>query len=143
MAARIPFGYEIIGGKAYVNKTEAEQLRMFFRRYLAGMSMNAAAREAGLPLSPSTYPHLFKRKEYTGTDYYPPIITAKYQKELTDEWERRKRERPRQYKPHSPKGVRIFTDFKLVHVKDPESEDPVDYVEGFYRNIHPKIYGIE
>ena len=91
MPSKIPFGYEIIGGKAYVNAQEAAQLKTYFRKYLEGLSMSAAAQEARLPFSSTTYPHLFKRKEYLGTDYYPALITEEYQRQLIDEWSAAKR----------------------------------------------------
>lgn len=138
MPSKIPFGYEIIGGKAYVNAQEAAQLKTYFRKYLEGLSMSAAAQEARLPFSSTTYPHLFKRKEYLGTDYYPALITEEYQRQLIDEWERRKEEAPRWSKKQPKKGVKIYTDFRLVRARSFEPEDPVDCAAALYQRIRPK-----
>ena len=135
---RIPYGYDIIDGKAYINQEQAEQLKLYFRRYLEGLSMSAAAEEARLPCSATTFPHFFKRKEYIGTDYYPPIITAEYQKQLIDEWEKRKSENPRQSKPCPKKGVRIYTDFRIAGTAGNEEDDPVTYAAVLYQRIRPK-----
>ena len=111
--ARIPFGYEIVGGKAVINTTTATQLKQYYELFLSGLTMAESARQAGILCSSTTYPNLFKRKEYTGTDYYPAIITKEYQAMLIAEWKERKSQRP-EYNPPAPKGVRIYTDFKAV-----------------------------
>ena len=110
MDRRIPFGYEIIDGKAVINEQKVKQLRLYFERYLSGQSMADAARVAHLPVSSSTYPHLFKRKEYCGTDYYPAVITKEYQAQLVAEWQRRKDEHPRRRRkqPVTEGGDRIY-----------------------------------
>ena len=90
---RVPFGYDIVDGAAVINEADAGRLRLFFRVFMSGESMAEAARQAGLQCSATTYPHLFKRKEYRGTDYYPAIITGDYQRGLIAEWERRRGEK--------------------------------------------------
>ena len=135
---RIPFGYDIIEGKAHINEQETGQLKKYFRLYLEGLSMSAAAQEARLPCSSTTLPHFFKRKEYIGTDYYPPIITAEYQKQLVDEWMKRKSENPRQSKPCPKKGVRIYTDFRLTPPVGDAADDPVTCAAVLYQRIRAK-----
>ena len=76
--------------------------------------MASAARAARLPLSTSTYPHLFSKKEYVGTDYYPAIIEASYQEKLVSEWQKRKSESPRLGKTHPKKAVRVYKEFRIV-----------------------------
>lgn len=137
MASKIPFGYRIVGGKAEIDEREAYQLKLYFKNYLEGDSMSAAAKSAGLACSSSTYPHLLKRKEYTGTDYYPAIISPEYQKRLISEWEKRKGESPRMPKKHIQKGVRIYTDFKIVRARGYDPEDPVDCAAALYQRIRP------
>ena len=86
---RVPFGYDIVDGAAVINEADAGRLKLFFKVFMDGESMADAARQAKLQCSTTTYPHLFKRKEYCGTDYYPAIITHEYQALLIAEWEKR------------------------------------------------------
>lgn len=144
--ARIPFGYRIVDGKAQIDPAESFKLKKYFSLYLEGFSMAEAAHEAGLQCSATTFRNLLKRKEYSGTDYYPAIITPEYQEQLTSEWERRKGESPRKMKEYVPKGVRIYTQFRMAgHISEPNQEDaqektPEDLVERMnvlYQRIRP------
>ena len=114
MPKKIPFGYNIINGQAVINEEQADQLKLYFKRYLEGDTMASAARAARLPLSTSTYPHLFSKKEYVGTDYYPAIIEESYQENLVSEWQKRKSESPRLGKTHPKKAVKVYKQFRIA-----------------------------
>ena len=118
--ARIPYGYRVADGKAVIHPEEASALRRYFREYLSGAPMTQAARAAGLPHAPASLPNLFRRKEYIGTDYYPPLISPAYQQALIREWEKRRVKRPK--KTGARKAVRIFTDFRLDRPEGPAAE---------------------
>ena len=136
--AKVPYGYRIVNGRAEIDPAERDILLGYFEVYLSGEPMSYAAEKAGLPFSSTTYPHLFKRKEYLGTDFYPAIITPEKQRELLKEWEARKGERPRMAKPAVSKGVRIYTDFRLVRARRYEEGDPVDCAAALYQRIRPR-----
>ena len=104
----------IFTGQAVINEEQADQLKLYFKRYLDGDTMASAARAARLPLSTSTYPHLFSKKEYVGTDYYPAIIEESYQEKLVSEWQKRKSESPRLGKTHPKKGVKVYKEFRIA-----------------------------
>ena len=146
MSNKIPYGYRICQGKACIDETQAEQLLRYFSRYLEGASMAEAAREAGLSVSASAYPRLFRKKEYLGTSYYPPLISSEYQKKLVSEWERRKNASCRKRKQTVRKAVRIHTQFRWEHGEEPSfpelqetdtSTDPVQYLSRIYQRILP------
>lgn len=138
--AKVPYGYRIVDGEAYVNSEETARLQLYFRRYLEGESMSAAAKEAQLPCSQTTLPHLFQRKEYIGNEFYPPIITEEYQQKLIAEWEeRKKRAVVRSLPTHKEKGVRIYKEFRLVKARNYDSSDPVDSAAALYQRIRPKM----
>lgn len=138
--AKIPYGYEIVDGRAHVNAAEANALKLYFRRYLEGEPMSAAAKEAQLPCSQTTLPHLLKKKEYTGTDFYPPIITEEYQQRLVSEWEGRKGKAAVRSRPtHPEKGVKVYKEFRLVKARAYDSTDPVDCAAALYQRIRPKV----
>lgn len=136
--ARIPFGYQIVDGKAQINEAEARQLKKYFSLYLEGASMAEAAKEAGIQCSPTTFRNLLKRKEYCGTDYYPAIISSDYQEKLESEWENRKGQTVRQPRERIPKGVRIYTDFRMVK-NGADSKDLVEKMNLLYQRIRPRL----
>ena len=137
--ARIPFGYRIVDGRAQVDETEAEKLRQYFDLYLAGSSMAEAAREAGLQCSATTFRNLILRKEYTGTDYYPAIITADYQEQLLTEMKKRRVDNPRKVKERVPKGVVIHTEFRLLALRKSTDALPLpEQMNVLYQQIRPK-----
>ena len=150
MNTRIPFGYDIIDGRAVVNEEKIEQLMLYFTRFLDGLSMADAARVARLPVSSSTYPKLLQRKEYCGTEYYPAVITEDYQQKLVAEWQRRKKEHPRRRRKPADKGVRVYTKFRLAqsatatatdttkNTDDPTDLSITDQISVFYQRIRPE-----
>lgn len=137
MGTTIPYGYRIVDGEAVICEKEAARLKAYFRKYLASDAMSAAAKAAGLPFCAATYPRLFAKKEYSGTDYYPAIITQEYQEKLIAEWTKRRQEAI-PGKPHLPKKeVRIYTNFRLSKRTLRPSEDAAEYAEQLYRRIRP------
>ena len=146
MAKRTPYGYNIINGRAVIDEQKAEQLKLYFSGYLEGLSMADAARIARLPLSASTYSNLLKRKEYGGTDFYPAIIDPVYQEKLEQEWERRKEENSHRRRKPAEKGVRVYTEFRLVSTPTSTlssttttsaSGSPADQIAVLYQRIRP------
>ena len=136
--ARIPFGYRIVDGKAQIDPVESAQLKKYFSLYLGGLSMAEAAKEPGLQCSATTFRNLLKRKEYAGTDYYPAVISSDYQEKLIAEWERRRGQKPFRLKERIPKGVRIYTDFRIVK-KGTDSDDLIEQMNVLYQRIRPRV----
>lgn len=134
---KVPYGYRIENGAAVVVPEEAEKLKCYFQRYLAGESMAAAGRAARLPCCDGTLPRLLSRREYAGTEYYPPIITGAEHRLLMEEWRRRKDARTKPAKKKAGFGVRIVTEFELAEPGPFARENPaVD----FYQRIRPGTY---
>ncbi len=137
--AKIPYGYQIVNGVATIQLQEAMALTVYFQRFLEGLPMSQSAKEAKLPCSATTLRHLFYRKEYIGTDFYPPIITEEYQKQLIAEYESRKGKQVRVMPTHPKKGVRIYKAFVL---KEPDAtipKDPAACAAALYQRIRPKL----
>ena len=132
----VPFGYRIENGKAVVNEDEAEKLREFFKLFLAGSSMAAAARDAGLSCHHTTLPFLMKRKAYIGTDFYPAIITTDFQQKLVFEWKKRKVEGPRTPNVRAVRFVKINTEFDAP-ASEPPHTTPESYIMALYEQIRP------
>jgi hypothetical protein len=81
----IPFGYRLSGGSLIAHDTEAELVRIIFKRYLAGESYSqiASALDAsGVPYSEGAsnwnknmVGRILQNRKYTGYGDYPSIIT--------------------------------------------------------------------
>lgn len=72
--AHIPFGYEIVDGRAVVNPEKKEKLERLFELYNSGIALKAAGDELKLGLNHPGVARLISNKVYLGTDFYPQII---------------------------------------------------------------------
>ena len=69
------YGYKIINGIAVIDEQEAGVIVSIFNGYLSGLSMKAAAENAGVPMPHSSVKRILMQDIYIGTDYYPAIIS--------------------------------------------------------------------
>lgn len=69
-----PYGYRIEKGKAVIDESAAEQVRMLYKNYLSGLSLINAAKSAGLNLQHSGAKRMMRNKHYLGDNFYPAII---------------------------------------------------------------------
>lgn len=69
------YGYKIINGKAVIDEQEASVIVNIFNGYVSGLSMKAAAENAGVSMQHSTVKRILMQDIYVGTDYYPAIIS--------------------------------------------------------------------
>ena len=72
--AHIPYGYQIVDGRAVYKRGEAGRIKMFVRYYLEGDAIKTAGDKAGIDLSISTLGHILRNPVYKGDRYYPAII---------------------------------------------------------------------
>lgn len=86
-----PFGYRIEDGEAIVCQEEADQIRQIYAGYLGGLSLEAAAKGAGLIMKHGSVKRMLQNRHYLGDDFYPAVIG----RETFDaaETERRRREK--------------------------------------------------
>ena len=76
---QIPYGYRIENGAAVIIPAEAAQIRLIFQNYIAGMSLQSAARAAGHPMAHSTVRRMMQRKCYLGDAFYLHRANAEWQ----------------------------------------------------------------
>ena len=69
-----PYGYRIENGCAVICAKEAEQIRKMYEGYLRGLSLIAAAKEAGFQLQHSSAKRIMQNPRYLGDGFYPAII---------------------------------------------------------------------
>lgn len=70
----MPYGYRIENGSAVICDEEAEQIRKMYDGYLRGLSLIAAAKEAGFQMTHSSVKRLMQNPRYLGDGFYPAII---------------------------------------------------------------------
>ncbi len=77
MRTRIPYGYQIVNGKAVPHPVEAAQVKSFFDWYTSGLSMKQSAALAEIRLSPGALRHILLYPIYGGADpFYPALVDA-------------------------------------------------------------------
>lgn len=69
-----PFGYWIRKGKAVIDEPAAEKIRQLYKNYLGGLSLENAAKEAGIETYHGTVKRMMENRHYLGDDFYPAII---------------------------------------------------------------------
>lgn len=132
--AHTPFGYRIKNGKAFIDVPAAEQVKQLYRNYLSGLSLENAAREAGIDTYHGTVSRILENRRYLGDDFYPAIIDVDTFTETMLERERRKKELGRTdgVKPAVTRTAPMkfrFGEIKSYH------DDPVVQAEYLYSLI--------
>lgn len=132
-----PYGYDIIGGKAVVNEEQADIIRNICKNYLSGMSMIAAAKEAGVTMTHSRVKHLLQNKRYLGDDFYPAILTE----ELAQVFEEERLKRDAAYKGvryRRKVDIQIPNSFRMARLTT-KYKDPIKQVEFAYSLIKNEV----
>lgn len=114
------FGYRIKNGKAFIDEVAAEKIRQLYKNYLAGLSLENAAMEAGIDASHGTVKRIMENRRYLGDDFYPEIIDTYTFTETMLELERRKKAlgRTNRIKPVIQKTTPVnfrFSEIKEYH----------------------------
>lgn len=72
--AYIPYGYRIQDGVVTVDEKAAGQVKVFFEKYISGLSLTVAGEQAGIDKTHSVMGRILKNVNYLGNDKYPSII---------------------------------------------------------------------
>lgn len=65
----IPYGYDIVDGKAVINGEEAQNVKAFYEGYIAGSALTVAARAVGLHICHSSAGKMLRNKRYLGDEF--------------------------------------------------------------------------
>lgn len=128
------FGYRIKNGKAFIDEVAAEKIRQLYKNYLAGLSLENAAMEAGIDASHGTVKRIMENRRYLGDDFYPEIIDTYTFTETMLELERRKKAlgRTDRIKPVIPKTAPV--NFRFGEIKE-YHDSPAAQAEYLYSLI--------
>lgn len=85
----IPYGYRIVNGQADIDEAAAETIRVLYKNYLSGMSLEEAAANAGLETYHGTAKRMLQNSHYIGDSFYPAIIPKETFEAATLELEKR------------------------------------------------------
>ena len=72
--AYVPYGYTITDGIVTVDERAADQVRVFFEKYISGLSLAVAGEQAGIEKTHSSMGLILKNVHYLGNEVYPAII---------------------------------------------------------------------
>lgn len=128
------YGYEIKDGKAIIEEKEALVIRMIFENYLSGMSLTAAAKNAGVEMVHGTVRAIIRRKHYIGDGYYPQIVEKDIFARANGELLRRA---SKHFSGMIRKKVPVFKDF-IMNTPAKQYEDPIKQAEYLYSLIEVK-----
>ncbi len=129
-----PYGYRIKNGKAFIDEVAAEKIRQLYKNYLAGLSLENAAMEAGIDASHGTVKRIMENRRYLGDDFYPEIIDTYTFTEAMLELERRKKAlgRTNRIKPVIQKTAPV--NFRFGEIKE-YHDSPAAQAEYLYSLI--------
>ena len=132
-----PYGYDIVGGRAVVNEEQAAIIKKTCENYLAGMSFDKAAREAGLKMVHCQVKRMLLNLKYLGDGFYPPILERETVAEI--EAERIKREKALGHSRwrKDNQAVRVYKDFCVPEITE-MYRDPIRQAEYAYSLISEK-----
>lgn len=125
-----PFGYRIENGVAVVDKTDSTQIKTLYSAYLSGLSLETAAKEAGIKAYHGTVKRMLENKHYLGDDFYPPIIDRKTFCAAQEERKRRAIKLGRDHQKKEHRSIRIPTVFtmKAGAQYDPNPQKQAEYL---------------
>ena len=128
----IPFGYELINGKAEINDTEASILHQFFTDYLSGLSLTNAAKKAGFTCSHCSAKRILMNKHYLGDDFYPAIISPDIFKQAECEIQKRAAQLGRLNRKGKGRSIMVPTHFIMPPTTNMEFKDFFEEAQYMY-----------
>jgi hypothetical protein len=130
-----PFGYRIENGIAVVSEQKAAQIRKLYDRYLNGLSLVAAAAEAGLTLKHTSVKCIMQNPHLLGDDFYPSIIDRGTFDAFEAERKRREKALGRDKRAKKPIGAKPApTSFRMREALS-VNDDPYKQAEYIYSLI--------
>lgn len=128
------YGYKIINGKAVIDEQEAGIIISIFNGYISGLSMKAAAANAGVLMQHSAVKRILMQDAYIGTDYYPAIISRETFAKATGRRLHRANQHGCEKRYTAPP---IHKEFELA-AAETHFDDPAEQAEYIYSLIEVK-----
>lgn len=132
-----PYGYKIEDGAAFIDEEKANRIQAFFKEYLSGLSLSAAAKKAGINAYHGTAGNMLRNKKYLGDGFYPAIVDKETFKQAEIERQKRARKLGRIYGSKEQEKPEQEFDFTIGSI-DEDYEDPFTQAEYVYGLIRRK-----
>ena len=134
-----PFGYRIEGGKAVIDEVAAGQIKKLYENYLSGLSLENAAKEAGIKTYHGTVKKLLSNCQYLGDAFYPAIIDEDTFTKAVLEGDRRSEKLGRNNRVPAPKVRKIPTRFTFIESIAIQGVTPAEQAEYLYSLIESEV----
>ena len=134
-----PFGYKIVSGKAVVDEVAAGQIRKLYENYLSGLSLETAAKEAGIKTYHGTVKKLLSNRHYLGDAFYPAIIDEDTFTKVALEGDRRSEKLGRNNRVQAPKVKKAPTRFTFIESIAIQGVTPAEQAEYLYSLIESEV----
>jgi hypothetical protein len=134
-----PFGYRIEGGKAVVDEIAAKQIKKLYENYLSGLSLENAAKEAGINTYHGTVKKLLSNRHYLGDAFYPAIIDEDTFTKAALEGDRRSKKLGRNNRVPAPKVKKAPTQFTFIESIAIQGVTPAEQAEYLYSLIESEV----
>ena len=134
-----PFGYRIEGGKAVVDETAAKQIKKLYENYLSGLSLENAAKQAGINTYHGTVKKLLSNRHYLGDAFYPAIIDEDTFTKAALEGDRRSEKLGRNNRVQAPKVKKAPTRFTFIESIAIQGVTPAEQAEYLYSLIESEV----
>ena len=134
-----PFGYRIEGGKAVIDEVAAGQIKKLYENYLSGLSLETAAKEAGIKTYHGTVKKLLNNRHYLGDAFYPAIIDEDTFTKAALEGDRRSEKLGRDNRVQAPKVKKAPTRFTFIESIAIQGVTPTEQAEYLYSLIESEV----
>lgn len=134
-----PYGYRIENGKAVVDETAAEQVKILFQSYLTGDSLATAATKAGIKAFHAGIGKTLQNTHYLGDEYYPAIIDPDTFEAVQEERIKRAEKLGRIHEPKEKTKVVYPTSF-CISEGTKRFNDPFQQAEYAYSLIESEVH---
>lgn len=132
--AHIPYGYKIENGRAVIISEEADRIHSLYNTFLQGLSIDAAGRKTGIPLSRSAVGKILMNPVYLGDGYYPQVVEESLFREVQTERARRSSINNPARESYASPVIQFQTSFRLNNPPEKEGNAVVD-AQNLYDSI--------
>ena len=137
--AYVPYGYTITDGEVTVDEKKAEQVRVFFEKYISGLSLAVAGEQAGIEKTHSSMGLILKNTHYIGNDVYPAIIDKETFDKAEEVRQKRAKDLGRIVELAAFSAPPPIERFKMRKSEGKLPDDPVGRAEYLYSLIESEV----
>ena len=132
--AHIPYGYKIENGRAVIISEEADRIRSLYTTFLQGLSIDAAGKKTGIPLSRSAVGKILSNPVYLGDGYYPQVVEESLYRKVQIERTGRSNSSLSARKSSVSPVIQFQTSFRLKNPPE-KGGDAVTDAQNLYESI--------